>query len=92
MTVETSRQGSVVRCEYQYTSKLTGQLKTIGTCTEIFRTFSVGLVVIEQAKAAKWEVVRYPGGVQHFCPEHTRAAVAERERAKRSNQVERIWK
>jgi hypothetical protein len=84
--------GTVVVCEHQYTSMLTGVRKMIGTCPEIFRTLSVGIVVVEQAKAAGWEFLRSPGGVQHFCPEHTRRAIDERERARRNNQQERIWK
>lgn len=83
MTLRVERSGAVVTCEHQYSSMATGKRKIISVCDAKFVTFSVGLVALDQAKAAGWEAVRFPGGVQHFCPEHTRKALAERSRAER---------
>lgn len=92
MNVRTSRMGTVITCSHRYKSNVTGKLKDVGGCVEKFVSASVPSVVEKQAVAAGWKIVRYPGGKECFCPEHTRKAIAERERAKRERNTERVWK
>lgn len=92
MNVRTSRLGTVVTCEHEYSSCVTGKRKVVSTCPATFVSHSMRTVVEKQVVAAGWEIVRFPGGKQCFCPEHTRKAVADRERAKREHTTERVWK
>lgn len=92
MKIRKTRMGCVIACEHEYTSNVTGKRKVIAICPARFVSQSMPNVVEKQAVAAGWEVVRFPGGKACFCPEHTRKAIAERERAKRQRNEERIWR
>lgn len=84
--------GSIVVCEHRYKSKVTGQLRDIGACEHRFVSHSERSIVEIQAVAAGWEKKRFPGGIQHFCPDHTERAIAERRRAELFRNTERLWK
>ncbi len=92
MKIRQTGLGSVIACEHEYTQFIHGKRKSLGTCQEKFISCSVPSVVVKQALAAGWERVRFTGGIQLFCPDHTRKAIADRERAKRERNTERLWK
>lgn len=94
MKLRKSRLGSVVQCDHEYFKKAHGQRTvSLGPCEHKFVTACTDKAILqEQLRLAGWERVRFPGGVQLFCPDHTRKAIADRERAKREQATERIWK
>jgi hypothetical protein len=98
--IRKTRLGIVVQCDHEYLSpRPTGDFnprtprRVLGPCEIKYVTACTDKsVVAEQLRLAGWERIRSPGGISLFCPDHTRKAIAERERAKRERATERIWR